>query len=57
MTIKKLSVLLMITSLLFILSGCVPGSGASTPRKSCRIFFRYLAWLDRPDYVDLWSIQ
>ncbi len=31
MTIKKLSVLLMITSFLFILSGCAPGSGASTP--------------------------
>ncbi len=30
MTIKKLSVLLMITSFLFILSGCAPGSGAST---------------------------
>ncbi len=38
MTIKKLSVLLMITSLLFILSGCVPGSGASTPENPAGFF-------------------
>ena len=38
MTIKKLSVLLMITSFLFILSGCAPGSGANTPENPAGFF-------------------
>ncbi len=38
MTIKKLSVLLMITTLLFILSGCAPGSGASTSENPVGFF-------------------